>query len=222
MTARVLVINPNSNEEVTRSIDRALEPLRTADAPSIDCITLSDGPYGIETQRHTEIAAECVNRAVAGLEPEADAFVVACYSDPGLDAARRLTKKPVFGIAETGLATAIMLGGRVGVISILPESVDRHWAYAETLGIKDRIAADLPVNLTVAELAEEETVAEKMLAIGRQLKDDHEADIILLGCAGMARYRQRMENELGIPVIDPTQAAAAAAISSLRLGYGRN
>lgn len=221
MATRILVINPNSNEEVTRSIDRALEPLRTTDAPSIDCITLGDGPYGIETNRDTEIAAECVNRAVARLEPEADAFVVACYSDPGLGAARGLTKKPVLGIAETGLATAIMLGGRVGVVSILPESVDRHWAYAQSLGLKDRIAADLPVNLTVAELADEETVADKMLAIGRQLKDDHEADIILLGCAGMARYRRRMENELGIPVIDPTQAAAAAAISSLRLGYGR-
>jgi len=219
MQTRVLVINPNSNEEVTRSIDRALDPLRTADAPPIECITLPDGPYGIESQRDSEVAAQCVTNAITSRESEADAFVIACYSDPGLRAARGITQKPVFGIAETGLATAIMLGGRVGVISILADAVERHWAYAESLGLRERIVADLPVNMTVAELANEETVGIQMLDVGRRLRDEHDANIILLGCAGMARYRRRMEDQLQVPVIDPTQAATAAAISSLRLGY---
>ncbi|MCG8562590.1 MAG: aspartate/glutamate racemase family protein [Hyphomicrobiales bacterium] len=220
MSGRILVINPNSNEGVTAEIDRALEPLRTSDAPPIECTTLKDGPYGIESQRDSDVAADCVAKAVAASDADVAAFVIACYSDPGLGAAREITAKPVFGIAETGLATAIMLGGRVGVISILPQSVDRHWAYARSLCLHDRIVGDIPVNLTVAELADEEVVGPKMLEVGHRLRDELNANVILLGCAGMARYRPQLEKALGIPVIDPTQAATAAGILSLRLGYG--
>ncbi len=222
MSAPILVINPNSNDEVTRAIDQALDPLRTNDTPPIDCITLKDGPYGIESQRDSDVAANCVAAAITEHEANADAFVIACYSDPGIGAARELTRKPVFGIAETGLATAIMLGGRIGVISILPGAVNRHMAYARSLGLHDRIAGDLPVNMKVAELADEAKVTSKMLEIGRRLRDDHNANIIVLGCAGMARYRAGLEDALKIPVIDPTQAATAAAISALGLGYRRH
>lgn len=220
MPLSILVINPNSNEEVTRAIDRALDPLRTNDAPAIECITLEDGPHGVESQRDVDTAAVCVGTAVGERVNEAGAFVIACYSDPGLGTARELTSKPVFGIAETGLATAVMLGGRVGVVSILSHAVSRHWAYARALGLDRRIVADLPVNQKVAELADEKTVLSKMLEAGKQLRDGHGANVILLGCAGMARYRGRMEDELKVPVIDPTQAAVAAAVSALRLGYG--
>ena len=220
MSGRILVINPNSNQGVTAEIDRALDPLRTNDAPRIECVTLKDGPYGIESQRDSDVAADCVARTIEASDDDVSAFVIACYSDPGLGAARELTRKPVFGIAETGLATAIMLGGRIGVISILPQAVDRHWAYARSLCLQDRIVGDIPVNLTVAELADEGSVGPKMREVGRRLCDECNANVILLGCAGMARYRPELEEDLGIPVIDPTQAATAAGILSLRLGYG--
>lgn len=220
MSGRILVINPNSNEKVTEQIDRALEPLRTSDAPAIACITLKDGPYGIESQRDSDVAADCVARAIEAGDADVAAFVIACYSDPGLRAAREITRRPVFGIAETGLATAIMLGGRIGIVSILAQSVDRHWAYARSLCLQDRIVADLPVDLTVAELADEGTVGPKMRDVGHRLRNEFNANVILLGCAGMARYRRDLEDQLRIPVIDPTQAATAAAITALRLGYG--
>jgi len=195
-------------------------PLRTSDAPSIKCITLKDGPYGIESQQDSDVAAQLVPEAVRSSDQGVEAFVIACYSDPGLRAARKITDKPVFGIAETGLATAIMMGGNIGVISILPDSVDRHWAYAKELCLQERIVGDLPVNLKVAQLVDESSVASKMLDTGERLRDEFDANVILLGCAGMAQYRPELEDALGIPVIDPTQAATAAAIFSLRLGYG--
>lgn len=216
MRARILVINPNSNQEVTDAIDRALDPLRDDQAPEITCMTLQDGPFGIETRRDSEIAAELVEQATGQRVAEADAFVVACYSDPGLGAAREVTSKPCFGIAESGLRKAIELGERVGVISILPEPIERHWAYARSLGLDDKIAGDLPLNLKVAELADEATVGGKMQETGARLRDEHGADVIVMGCAGMARYRDSLEQTLGIPVIDPTQAATAAAISALK------
>ena len=90
MPRHVLVINPNSNENVTAAIDKALDPLRTSDAPSIKCITVKDGPYGIESQQDFVVAAELVPETIRSSDQNVDAFVIAYYSDPGLRAARAI------------------------------------------------------------------------------------------------------------------------------------
>ncbi len=219
MPARILVINPNSNADMTQAMDNALNPLRTADAPIIESVTIPEGPRGIESQADADAAGPLVVKRIEQDNNNADAYVIACYSDPGIRLSRKVTQKPIFGIAETGITTALSLGGDIGVISILANSVERHWAYAKSLGLDSRIVGDVPVNLPVAELANESVVTQKMLDVGHVLCDEHKANVILLGCAGMARYRQILEDELQVPVIDPTQAAVAAAIAALRLGY---
>src|SRR5262245_66028179 len=81
------------------------------------------------------------------------AFVIACYSDPGLHAAREITTKPVLGIAECGILTAMTLGQRFGVISILRKSIPRHLRYVGQMGVADRMAGDRAIGLGVVELA---------------------------------------------------------------------
>src|SRR5271163_68064 len=105
-TRRIRVINPNSNEAVTRGLDAALAPLRFADGPEIVCSTLVDGPFGIETQSDVESVVMPLRRAVEA-DNSSDAFVIACYSDPGLPLCRESTTRPVFGIAECGVLTAL-------------------------------------------------------------------------------------------------------------------
>ena len=130
-------------------------------------------------------------------------------------------RAPVFGIAECAFLTAMMLGERFGVIAILARSVPRHRRYLRALGIEARLAGELPVGLGVVELgAGEEAVAGRLVAVGRRLRDEHGADSVILGCAGMASYRGRLEDVLGLPVVDPTQAAVGMAVTALRLGYG--
>src|SRR5262245_48825920 len=104
--ARIRVVNPNSNEAVTSGIDAALEPLRFADGPEIVCSTLSEGPLGIETQADVESVTLPLRRLVEA-DNRSDAFVIACYSDPGLHLCREGTSRPVFGIAECGVLTAL-------------------------------------------------------------------------------------------------------------------
>src|ERR1051326_8200191 len=98
--ARIRVINPNSNEVVTRGIDAALAPLRFADGPEIVCSTLPEGPLGIETQADVESVTLPLRRLVEA-DNASDAFVIACYSDPGLHVCREGTARPVFGIARS-------------------------------------------------------------------------------------------------------------------------
>src|SRR5690242_19648225 len=84
MTERILVINPNSTVAVTRGIDQALEPLRMPGGPALECMTLAEGPPGIETQQHVDSVVAPMLRLVREKESQYAAFVIACYSDPGL------------------------------------------------------------------------------------------------------------------------------------------
>ena len=219
MPDRILVINPNSTVAVTRAIDDAMEPLRIAGGPEIACLTLDEGPPGVESQTDADGVIMPLCRVLREQEAACAAFVIACFSDPGLFSAREVTAKPVLGIAECGMLTALTLGHRFGVISILARSVPRHLRYVAAMGLGQRLAGDLPVGLGVTELGEARTALTRMIDVGRSLRDDHGADVLVMGCAGMARYRADLEEAVRIPVVEPTQAAVAMAIGRVRLGW---
>jgi allantoin racemase len=214
---KILVINPNSTEAVTRGIDEACAPLRMPGGPEIECVTLKEGPPGIETQQHVDGVVSPLLEKMKN--SDASAFVIACYSDPGLHTLREATKKPVLGISECGILTALTLGQKFGVIAILQQSIPRHLRYMGALGVMDRLAEELPVGLSVVELSDEKKTFGRMLEVGKRLRDEHGADVIVMGCAGMARYRKPLQDALGIPVVEPTQAAVAMAIGRVRLGW---
>jgi Asp/Glu/hydantoin racemase len=219
VTLPVIVINPNSTEAVTRGIDAAVEPLRMADGPPIECLTLTEGPPGIESQSDADSVIAPLCRTIKGRDHAASAFVVACFSDPGLFAAREATTKPVLGIAECGILTAMTLGHRFGVISILARGVPRHLRYIGAMGVGERLVGDLPIGLGIAELADDGRTLSRMVEVGRTLRDDKGADVVVMGCAGMARFRDRLQDSLKIPVVEPTQAAVVMAIGRVRLGW---
>jgi allantoin racemase len=216
---RILVINPNSTEAVTRGIDEAVEPLRMPGGPAIDCVTLREGPPGIETQQHVDSVVSPLLKLVREKDREYAAFVIACYSDPGLHSLREATKKPVLGISECGILTALTLGHRFGVIAILKQSIARHLRYVGALGVTERLAGELPVDIPVVELSNQERTFGRMVEVGKALRERHGADVVVMGCAGMARYRKPLQEAIGIPVVEPTQAAVAMAIGRVRLNW---
>src|SRR5690348_9548702 len=117
MTPSILVINPNCTEAMTRGIDDACAPLRMPGGPAI------------ETQQHVDGLIPPLTAFVRKNEAKHAAFVIACYSDPGIFSVREVTKKPVLGIAECGILTAMTLGSKFGVIAILQKSIPRHLRY---------------------------------------------------------------------------------------------
>ena len=219
MSERILVINPNSTVAVTRAIDEAMAPLRAPGGPEISCLTLAEGPPGVESQLDADGVILPLCRIIREHDSDAAAFVIACFSDPGLFSARESTAKPVLGIAECGILTALTLGHRFGVISILRRSVERHLRYIGAMGVTQRLAGDLPVGLAVTELSDRHTALARMVEVGRTLRERHGADVLVMGCAGMARYRADLEAAVQIPVVEPTQAAVTMAIGRVRLGW---
>jgi allantoin racemase len=213
--ADILIINPNSNPAVTAGLDAALATLRLGDGPSIRCATLAEGPFGIETQKDVEQVTLPLRRLVEQ-DNAADAFVIACFSDPGLHVCREATRRPVFGINECGVLTALARGDRFGIIAIAAKSVARHRRYLRQMGLDSRLAGERALEMSVAETASGENTFARMETVGRALIEQDGADVVVMGCAGMARHRRPLEAALGVPVIDPTQAAVAMAIGTVQ------
>ena len=214
---RILVINPNSNQAVTDAMTQALKPLEITGGPAIECVTLAEGPFGIESQADFEAVTLPLRNQVCE-HTTADAFVIACYSDPGLEVCREATDKPVFGIQESAVLTALSQGDRFGVIALSKTAVNRHLRYLRQMGLMERLANERPADLSVAQSASGTGTFERLCEVGCKLRDHDGAQTIILGCAGMAAHRAGLSNHLGIPVIDPVQAATAMAIGVVLLG----
>ena len=212
---RILVMNPNSSLAVTAAIDAGLQPLRVSGGPEIAVDYLKSGPPGILTQRDVEsVVMPMTDWARAD---SADAFVLACFSDPGLQSVREAAAgRPVMGIAEWGLLRALTLGERFGIIALAPASVQRQQRHVRQMGLHDRYAGSWPVNASAEETAGE-AIRDRLAEAGRTLVARFGADVIVLGCAGMASHRRALQEVIGRPVVEPTQQAVAAAMGALLL-----
>lgn len=213
----IFIVNPNSTQAVTDGIDRSIDPMRSFSPVPIEARTLPEGPPGIETQAHVDGVVAPLLAHCAALENSASAFVIACYSDPGLAALREQSARPVLGIAEASILTAMTLGQRFGIISILSRSIPRHMRYVGAMGVMDRLAADMPLELGVLELEDRERTFDRLKTVGTRLRDEAFADVLILGCAGMTAYCADLQDHLGLPVVEPCRAAAAMAIGRVAL-----
>lgn len=212
---RILIINPNSNAAVTRGIDEAVEPMRRPEHLQIDCITLSQGPFGIESGDDIKAVVPLVVQEVSSRNVDYDAFVIACYSDPGLDESRAVSQKPVFGIQESALTLSASYERKFGVLALSRESIQRHIAYVRSIGMQAFHAGERPIDVSVDEAANDPATLDKIVTTARELIEEDGAQTVILGCAGMAAHRRGAQELLGVPVIDPVQAAVTMANESL-------
>jgi len=213
---RITVINPNSLASVTAAIDRAVEPLRRLPV-DIACLTSPDGPAGIQTQMEAD-AAIAPMLAIAEREQERSAaFVLACFSDPGLYSLRERVSVPVMGIGECAMLTALSIGQRVGVIAMASGVIARHLRYFHAMGVAGRICGERALDLRVADTADTQTTFIRMEQVALRLRDEDGADVLIMGCAGLADLRLRLQDACGLPVIEPTQTAVGMAIGRLAM-----
>lgn len=214
---RILLINPNSNQDFTAAMDRSVSALRVEGSCRIDCVSLEGTPRGIETQRDIDSVIEPLCRLVEQEADGTDAFVIGCFADTGLYSAREMTTKPVLGICEAGLATALNLGERFGVISTDAATVNADLRLVRAYGLLERCVGFEPINMPVAEIATSASARERLVAAGGKLTAAG-AEALVLGCAGMTPYRAMLRETLGLPVVDPCISAVAMAIGIVALG----
>jgi Asp/Glu/hydantoin racemase len=213
--ARILFINPNSSEACSDGISAAVAPFRFAGGPAIDVGTLTEGPPAIYSW---EDWYGVVPHLVARVRREAaDCFVIACASDPGLAAVRDATRTPVLGIFSAAVLAALGRAEFFGVIAMVEASKARQRQALRALGAESRLAGSIALDVSMETLLDARAVRARMEAVARALAAAG-AGAVILGCAGMAHHRAAIEQAAGVPVIDPCQAAAAAALGVVLAG----
>lgn len=209
----ILVVNPNSSLEVTEAIDQSISSMRLPGGPQLSVARLKEGPRGIATQADADGVIRPLMQKIS--DSEADAFVIACFSDPGLHSAREAAKgRPVHGIAECGITHALTRGDRFGVIALSAASVLRQVRYVRQMSLYDRYAGSWSVQASAADTASAD-ILQRLIDAGRQLVEKRGADVVVLGCAGMARHRLAIEQAVGRPVVEPVQQGVLTAIGRL-------
>ncbi len=216
---RILVINPNTTASMTAKIGAAARAVARPGC-EVRAVSPAMGPVSIESHYDEALAVPgLLQEITAGERAGVDGYVIACFGDPGLKAARELARGPVVGIAEAAMHLASMVGTRFSVVTTLGRTIGQARHLAEAYGM-DRFCANVRAcELPVLELEEPGSQArERIVAECRLALEQDGADCIVLGCAGMADLCAHIQQVLGVPVIDGVAAGVQLAESLVALG----
>lgn len=202
---RILIVNPNSSQEMTASIRQEVQRIARAHT-EVTVTRVEEAPPSISSVVDETLAAPGVVRLVKQAGEEGyDAGIIACFSDPGLEAAREAAGIPVFGIQETTLYVAAMLGRKLTVLTPLASRVANKVRDVEELGLTRLLASVRPLELSVEETdGDPQRTKRRVVEVARAAVEQDGAQLIVLGCAGMVGYAEETQRQLGVPVLDPT------------------
>jgi allantoin racemase len=220
MTVRsIAVINPNTTAAMTDKMAECAWSV-VDESTLVLAVTNLSGPASIESHYDEALAvpgllAEVVRGEAAGV----DGFVIGCFGDPGLDAAREVASGPVVGIAEAAFHVASMLGRSFSIVTSLGRTIGQAEHLVRRYGFADRCRSIYACEVPVLELDEPGSEARKMVINNcRRAVEFDEADSVVLGCAGMSDFCADVSEQVGVPVVDGVTAAVVLVESMVKLG----
>ena len=196
---KIKIINPNTSIEMTESIGAAGRSVART-GTEIAAVSPEFGPASIESYYDEFLCAPGVIDEVRKGDAEGfDAYVIACYGDPGLHAAREVTDRPVIGIAEASLYTASILAARFSIVTVIPRIKTMLEEMVAGYGFERKVVSVRTTPLHVLDIEKDPPRAlETLRAEARTAMEEDDAEAILLGCAGFAEFAEALEDELGI------------------------
>jgi len=216
---KIMVINPNTSASMTKHIREALSIIKRPDT-ELTVVCAERGPETIDSAYHEYFAIPPTLDLVNQANREGyDAVIIAAFPDPGLVAAKEISEIPVIGIQESTLHMAAMLGARFSIITTLKQRIPSKREYVYAKGLEHFLASVRCLDQPTAEndAAPEKTKA-RVVEIARKAIEEDGAEVIILGCSGMAGYAPEIEAKLNAKVLDPTAVALKVAEAIVELG----
>lgn len=216
----IKIINPNTTQSMTDSI-REMAEKYADEGTEIIAVSPKTGPDSIETYIDEYLAVPGVlEEIIKGDQDEnADAFIIACFGDPGLQAAREATDKPVIGIAESAITTAKFIAPYFSIVSVLDRSRKMTEDVVKNYGAEQFCKSIRSTGLSVLEFGSNpEKGLEALAEQGRRAVKEDGAECILLGCAGFVDFVEKLREELGVPVLDGVMPAVKLAEALVKMG----
>ncbi|WP_338100723.1 aspartate/glutamate racemase family protein [Microbacterium excoecariae] len=217
-------LNPNTSVAFT---DAVRETARRVAGEGVEIVAVcpapGDGPAAVESHVDEIRAAAAVVDLIARDQRAggSDAYVIACFGDPGLDAARELVDVPVVGIAEAAMHLAAIAGRHFAIVTTLTRTLGRASDLLARYEFDRACVAAYGTGIPVLDLEDPSSGASRRVRAWceRAIEEDG-ADVIVLGCAGMAGLATELQSALGIPVVDGVAAATGVALAMARAGVG--
>lgn len=216
---KICVINPNTSQNMTEHVYRELIKIKDA-STELEVICPVHGPDTLECAVDEANAIPEMLQLVQKAEKDGcDAVIIACFSDPGLEAAKELVKISVVGIGEASLHAASMMGARFTVITPVRRRIPTRIQQALHCVNAHSLASVRSLDLSVAQSESDPDLTKKTLldVVGLAVQNDG-AEVIVLGCAGMAGYTEELENKYNVVVVDPCAVALKFAEAFVTIG----
>ncbi|MEU0495846.1 aspartate/glutamate racemase family protein [Mycobacterium sp. NPDC006124] len=214
---RITVVNPNTSVELTDAIAVAAQRV-CGPSVAVRGVQPADGVPSVESHAEEAIAAVGVLGQVREHQADTDAYVIACFGDTGVDAAREVATCPVVGMTEAALQTACLIAHRFVVITLPARTIAHSDRVIRALGLEHRcrvVAVDVPV----ADLVGGSThLLDAFTEAARAAMADDGAEAVVLGCAGLADLVGPLSQALGVPVVDGVAAAVGIATGLVAMG----
>ena len=206
---RLLIVNPNTSANMTATI-RATAQAAAGAGVQVEALNPLRGPASVEGQFDEVISAYWTLETVLPIAHQYDGIVMACYGHhPAIGALREALEQPVLGIMEASILQALPLGDRFSIVTSSPRWIPLLEEGVRALGFESRCASVRSSGLAVLEIAalSDEQVAARLCAEAQAAVEQDGADVICLGCSGMAGLEQAVSETTGVPVIDGVRAA---------------
>lgn len=215
---RILVANVNTTESMTDSITATARSVASP-GTEIDGLTPLFGAESVEGSYESYLAAVAVMETVRRYQGPYDAVIQAGYGEHGREGLQELLEVPVVDITEAAASTAQFLGRCYSVVTTLDRTVPLIEDRLRLAGLSERCASVRASGLAVLELESDPDAAVRaIVAEAEQAVAQDRAEVICLGCGGMAGLLEQVSDATGVPVVDGVAAAVTIAESLVRLG----
>jgi allantoin racemase len=211
----ILVVNPNTSQEMTAAIDRMAQATAGLGA-SVVTIRSQNGPYTIEGALDAALATTGMLDVVAAYKAPFDAVVVACFSDPGVEALRLLVRVPVIGIGTASFMQAACLSQHFAIVTPVGGTQERYAAVATAMGLHKQFVGTYATPLAVADFESDDPAVLETLVFHAEQAVKDGADCLLFGCAGIADQIRNIEARVGVTCVASVAAGVSQAIACLR------
>lgn len=215
---KIKIINPNTSEAMTKSIHRSAIQYSRPDT-EICTVSVKSGPISIENFHDQFASIIGVIEEIRADKYGYDAFIVAAACDPGLAAAREIVRVPVIGIGEAAIHLASLVAAKFTVVTVFPRIVPLIEKAVEQSGLLGKCSSVRSISACVLDTENNpELVERELMEISLKALECDKAEAICLGCSGMTKFAEQLEQKLGVPVFDGVVSAVKLAESLVDIG----
>lgn len=202
---KIKIVIPVKTTMWTEPVKEAYNEYKSEET-ELDFVSLKKGPRSIEQAYDVAWSALPTIKEVEKAEAEGyDGVIIYCFNDPGLIAAKEAVDIPVMGINEASTHMARLLGRKFSIVGVGGKNrwgtkLDR----ASTYGLRDSLVSVRSTSVKVLDIKRDmEKLKDALLSEANKAVSKDGADVIVLGCGGLLGLAKGIEEELGVPVIDP-------------------